>query len=79
MIGGNIEDSYGFPVAVTSIEMFAPPIGLWTTCQAVVNVREAGTAVLADRVYIVGGINGAHYYSDSVQASVLTLSLLIRP
>jgi len=67
VIGGNVEDSYGFPVAVTSIEMFAPPVGLWTTLVSSINVREAGTAVLSDRIYIVGGINGAHYYSDSVQ------------
>lgn len=66
VVGGNVEDSYGFPVPVTSIEMFVPVTGMWVCCEATLNIREAGAAVLESRIYIVGGINGQHYYSDKV-------------
>lgn len=66
VIGGNVEDSYGFPVPVTTIEMFYPNTGMWVVCEASLNIREAGASVLDKKVYIVGGINGQHYYSDKV-------------
>jgi kelch-like protein 9/13 len=67
VIGGNVEDSYGFPMPVTTVEMFAPTsMTMWTSCTAVINIREAGVAVLGTSIYIVGGINGQHYYADTV-------------
>ena len=65
--GGNTEDSYGFPIPTTSIEMLLPDSGAWTLCKATLNIREAGACVLNEQIYIVGGINGQHYYSDLIQ------------
>jgi len=68
VLGGNIEDSYGFPMPVSAVEMFDPAtMSSWTSCSAPVNVREAGVAVLDSAIYIVGGINGQHYFADAVQ------------
>lgn len=68
VVGGNIEDSYGFPMPVSVVEMFEPStMSSWTSCSAVINIREAGVAVLDSTIYIVGGINGQHYYADAVQ------------
>jgi len=68
VVGGNIEDSYGFPVPVSAVEMIEPStMSSWTTCNAQISIREAGVAVLDSKIYIVGGINGHHYYADSVQ------------
>jgi len=68
VVGGNIEDSYGFPVPVSTVEMLEPStMSLWTSCKALINIREAGVAVLDSTIYIVGGINGQHYYADAVQ------------
>jgi len=68
IIGGNIEDSYGFPMPVSVVEMLEPStMSAWTACNAVINIREAGVAVLDSLIYIVGGINGQHYYADDVQ------------
>ena len=67
VLGGNTEDSYGFPVPVTSIERFDPTTHQWTIGKAQLNIREAGAASLGDTIYIVGGINGQHYYSDLIQ------------
>ena len=36
-------------------------------CKATLNIREAGAVVIGAKVYIVGGINGQHYYSDIIQ------------
>lgn len=68
VLGGNTGDLFGFPVPVTSIEKFNPDTGTWTVLKSVLNIREAGTCVLNDFVYIVGGINGQHYYSDLIQS-----------
>lgn len=65
---GNIEDSYGFPVPVIAIERYDPEANQWTCCQKTLNIREAGACVYEDRIYIVGGINGEHYFSDLVQS-----------
>lgn len=65
---GNIEDSYGFPVPVIAIEYYMPDKDQWTLCQKTLNIREAGACVLDDKIYIVGGINGEHYFSDLVQS-----------
>ena len=65
---GNIEDSYGFPVPVINIEYYLPETDQWTACQKSLNIREAGASVFADKIYIVGGINGEHYFSDLVQS-----------
>jgi len=68
VVGGNVEDSYGFPMPVSAVEMFDPAtMSSWTSCSAVVNIREAGIAVLDSAIYIVGGINGQHYFADGVQ------------
>ena len=75
---GNIEDSYGFPVPVIAIEYYTPSIDQWTVCQKTLNIREAGVCVLNDKIYVVGGINGEHYFSDLVQSySPLTVELQI--
>lgn len=67
VIGGNIEDGYGFPVPIIGIERYCPVADQWTLCQSTCNIREAGASVLDGKVYIVGGINGEHYYSDLLQ------------
>jgi len=64
---GNIEDSMGFPVPVITIEYYTPASDQWTACQKTLNIREAGACLIEDKIYIVGGINGEHYYSDMVQ------------
>ncbi len=66
--GGNTEDPYGFPVPVTRIEMLRPGDTTWTQCEATLNIREAGSCVYKDQIFIVGGINGQHYYSDLIYA-----------
>ncbi|XP_060567211.1 kelch-like protein 13 [Ruditapes philippinarum] len=65
---GNIEDSYGFPVPVIAIEYYMTDKDQWTLCQKTLNIREAGACVLDDKIFIVGGINGEHYFSDLVQS-----------
>jgi len=68
VVGGNIEDSYGFPMPVSTVEMLEPStMSLWTSCKALINIREAGVTVLENAIYIVGGINGQHYFADAVQ------------
>lgn len=67
VIGGSIDDPYGFSVAVTSIERFCLDSRQWTLCEAQLNIREAGACTLDGKIYIIGGINGQHYYSDLVQ------------
>ena len=67
VIGGNTEDPYGFPVSCTSIEIYSPTTRTWSLTQAEFNIREAGAFVLNDNIYIVGGINGQHYFSDLIQ------------
>lgn len=66
--GGNIEDGYGFAVPVISIETYCPVSNQWTLCKRTLNIREAGSCVVGSKIYIVGGINGEHYYSDLVQS-----------
>ena len=56
-----------FPVPVTTIEQFDLATGVWTACEGDVNIREAGACVMERRIYIVGGINGGHYYSNLIQ------------
>ena len=68
VLGGNVEDPYNFPIPITSVECFDPKEGSWTICKATLNIREAGAVELNQKVYVVGGINGQHYYSDLVQA-----------
>ncbi|WAR12865.1 KLH26-like protein [Mya arenaria] len=65
---GNIEDSMGFPVPVITIEYYTPSKDQWTVCTKTMNIREAGACLIDDKIYIVGGINGEHYYSDIVQS-----------
>ncbi len=67
VLGGNTEDSYGFPVPSIAIETYDPESKTWTGLKATLNIREAGATVQDDKVYIVGGINGQHYYSDLIQ------------
>jgi len=67
VIGGNIEDSYGFPVPIIAMEFYDPDTDQWSLCKTNCNIREAGAAMLNDKIYIVGGINGEHYYSDLLQ------------
>jgi kelch-like protein 9/13 len=33
VIGGNVEDNYGFPVPVIAIEKYCPVANQWTLCQ----------------------------------------------
>lgn len=65
---GNIEDSYGFPVPVVSIDYYTPASDQWTVCQKKLNIRDAGACTFGGKIYIVGGINGEHYFSDLVQS-----------
>ena len=67
VIGGNIEDAYGFPIPITEIERYCPKANQWTVCKAKFNIREAGSCVLNDAILIVGGIGGEHYLSEYVQ------------
>lgn len=67
VIGGNVEDSYGFPVPIITVEVYNPEFDQWTICKTTCNIREAGAAVHNDDIYIVGGINGEHRYSDLLQ------------
>ena len=67
---GNMEDSYGFPVPVIAIEYYTPFTDQWTVCQKTLNIREAGASAFEDRIFIVGGINGEHYFSDLVQSYI---------
>ncbi|ESO98335.1 hypothetical protein LOTGIDRAFT_114310 [Lottia gigantea] len=67
VFGGNIEDNYGFPVPIIAIEIYHPETDQWTLCARTLNIREAGACVMDDRIYIVGGINGEHYYSDLLE------------
>ncbi|CAH1780031.1 unnamed protein product [Owenia fusiformis] len=67
VIGGNTEDSYGFPVPTVQIEMYDPKIEQWTLCKSSINIRDAGSAVMSNKIYVIGGINGGHYYSDLIQ------------
>ncbi|KAH3769879.1 kelch-like protein 13 isoform X2 [Dreissena polymorpha] len=64
---GNIEDNMGFPVPVITIEYYTPSNDQWTVCQKTLNIREAGACLMDDKIYIVGGLNGEHYFSDLVQ------------
>lgn len=68
VLGGNIEDGYGFPVPVITIEIYNPGINQWCCCKKTMNIREAGACVLDNKIYVVGGINGEHYFSDLVQS-----------
>ncbi|XP_074645691.1 kelch-like protein 9 [Tubulanus polymorphus] len=68
IIGGNVEDSYFFAVPRTRIECYNPTLDQWTVCKSSLAVREAGSCVLNNRIYIAGGINGEHYYSNIVHA-----------
>ena len=67
VLGGNVEDGYGFPIPVTVIERYDVTLQQWTVCKASLNIREAGCCVHKDCIFIVGGINGQHYYSDIIQ------------
>ena len=67
VLGGNVEDGYGFPIPVTSIERYDVTNRQWTICKATLNIREAGCCVYKNSIFIVGGINGQHYYSDLIQ------------
>ncbi|KAK0062660.1 kelch-like protein 26 [Biomphalaria pfeifferi] len=67
VIGGNIEDSYGFPVPIIAMEYYDPDTDQWSNCKTTCNIREAGASTLNNKIYIVGGINGEHYYSDLLQ------------
>ncbi|CAL1533269.1 unnamed protein product [Lymnaea stagnalis] len=67
VIGGNIEDSYGFPVPIIAMEFYNPETDQWSICKTTCNIREAGASTLNSKIYIVGGINGEHYYSDLLQ------------
>ena len=67
VVGGNVEDSYGFPVPTTSIEMYSQEARQWTLCKVVLSIREAGACVLDNKLYLIGGINGQHFYSDVIQ------------
>ena len=68
VIGGNTEDSYGFPVPVTSVDMYNPATKTWCMCDSVINIREAGCCIVGKHIYLVGGINDQHYYSDLIQS-----------
>jgi kelch-like protein 9/13 len=57
VVGGNIEDSYGFPVPIISIERYCPDANQWTLCQSTCNIREAGAAVLKDKAGILSQSN----------------------
>ncbi|RUS88524.1 hypothetical protein EGW08_003700 [Elysia chlorotica] len=67
VIGGNIEDSYGFPVPIIAMEYYCPKTDQWSICKTNCNIREAGAATLNGKIFILGGINGEHYYSDLLQ------------
>ena len=69
VLGGNVEDNYGFPVPTTGIEVYNPNADQWTWLQGScnINIREAGACVIGSKIYIIGGINGEHYYTDTVQ------------
>lgn len=67
VVGGNVEDGYGFPVPIITIEVYSPNVDQWTICRTTCNIREAGAAVHDNKMYIVGGINGEHRYSDLLQ------------
>lgn len=66
VLGGNVEDGYGFPVPIVFIERYNPGTDQWTFCQQNINIREAGACVMDNKIYVVGGINGDHYYSDII-------------
>ena len=65
---GNIEDHFGFPVPVTDIECYIPEVDQWTSCQTELDIREAGACLYDDKIYIVGGINGEHDFSNLIQS-----------
>lgn len=67
VLGGNVEDTYGFPLPVTTVEKFNPTTLSWTILDISLNIREAGTAVLDKYIYIVGGLNGQHFYSNKLE------------
>ena len=73
VVGGNVEDSYGFPVPITSIEAYSQETQQWTVCKFVLSIREAGACVVDDKLYLVGGINGQHFFSDMIQCYDPTL------
>ncbi|XP_013408733.1 kelch-like protein 26 [Lingula anatina] len=68
VIGGNVEDSYGFAVPTISIEIYSPAVDQWSRSQCQLNVRESGSCVLGSDIYIVGGLNGDHYFSEMIYA-----------
>lgn len=68
VLGGNTEDAYGFSNPVEPIEMYNPETDQWTRCQnqSHLLIREAGSCIFESRIYIVGGIDGDHYYTDKI-------------
>ncbi|KAK2188925.1 hypothetical protein NP493_119g01051 [Ridgeia piscesae] len=68
VLGGNTEDSYGFPVPVTSVDMYTPSTKTWCICETSINIREAGCCIVGKHIYLIGGINDQHYYSDLIQS-----------
>ena len=67
VLGGNVEDPYNFPIPITSVEMYTPGDLSWTICKTTLNIREAGSVVVQGKVYIVGGIDGQHFFSNLIQ------------
>ncbi|PAA60750.1 hypothetical protein BOX15_Mlig033334g1, partial [Macrostomum lignano] len=67
VLGGNVEDIYGFPVPVTPIESYNSIADQWTLLRCSITIREAGSCVLDSRIYIAGGLDGENYYSHSLQ------------
>ena len=67
VLGGNVEDTYGFPLPVTTVEKFNPTTLSWSILDISLNIREAGTAVFDKHIYIVGGLNGQHFYSNKLE------------
>jgi kelch-like protein 9/13 len=53
VIGGNVEDNYGFPVPVIAIEKYCPVANQWTLCQRSLNIREAGVCVIDQKIYML--------------------------
>ena len=49
------------------MEFYCPKTDQWSICKTNCNIREAGAATLNGKIYILGGINGEHYYSDLLQ------------
>ena len=71
VVGGNIEDSYGFPVPIISVEKYCPDTDQWTLCSSTCNIREAGAAPLG------GKVSSTWFCTDFINFNLYSIYIII--